>query len=91
MVRRDDNLNMSQNQAIEHKTNKQARTDKQDCSLRNTWSYSFTLLSISKASAAVLHPHLGAAFEKDEPTGASPEKSHRKAKLRKTQPIEMYI
>ena len=79
MVRGDDNLNMSQSQAIEHKINKQAGTDKQDCGLHNTWSYLSTLLSINKASAAVLHPHMGTAFEeKDGPTGASPEKSHRK-------------
>lgn len=77
---RDDNLNRSQHsQAIEHMTNKQAGTDIQGCGPHNIWSYPSTLLSISKASTAVLHPCLGAAFEeKDEPTGASPEKSHRK-------------
>lgn len=78
LVREADNLNRSRNQAIEHKANKQAGAHKHDCAPQNTQTCPSTLLSISKASAAALHPHLGAAFEEtNEPTGAGP-KSRRK-------------
>lgn len=75
MARGDDNLKRSRNQATEHKANNKAGAHKHDCAPQKCPS---TLLSISKASAAALHPCLGAVFEEtNEPAGAGP-KSHRK-------------